>query len=96
MPEKSKKYTIYIGKFDGNKNTFSWNRYREFNTFKEADKEFNFFCKGLFDYDYEEFVKEFKTPRMDIEIRLGEKMVKWFGLYEKENVEDLEIKEVKE
>lgn len=92
MP-KIKKYTIYIGKFDANKNVFNWDKYREFNTFREADKEFNSFCKGLFDYDYDEFVKEFKTPRMDIEIRFGEKMVKWFGLYEKENIEGIQNKE---
>lgn len=94
MPDK--KIGIFIGKFNADKNTFSWDKYREFNTFREADKEFNSFCKSLFDYDYDEFVKEFKTPRMDVEIRFGEKKLKWFGLYEVENVEEEEQKVLKE
>lgn len=91
MPQGNKVIAIYIGYFDPKDNSFTWEKHREFKTFQEAEREFDTFCKKCFDYTYDEFIKEFGTPRMDVEIRQGSKMLKWFGLYEQQNA--LEISE---
>lgn len=91
MPKGNKVIAIYIGYFDIKKQTFSWDKYREYKTFQEAEREFDTFCKKCFEYTYDEFIQEFGTPRMDVEIRQGSKMLKWFGLYEQQNA--LEVSE---
>ncbi|MCR5187162.1 MAG: hypothetical protein K6D97_08655 [Clostridia bacterium] len=92
MPKiKDKTIALYIGTFDGKDNTFTWKKEKEFKTYEEAEKEFNKVCISTFDLTYEDFKEKYGSPRLDVEIRQGSKMLKWFGIYEKQDA--LEISE---
>lgn len=89
MPkEKNNDYVIYIGTFDGTDNTFSWKKTDSFQKFTSANASFKSLCKDVVAYSYDELMEIYDSPRLDIELRKGNSMIKWFGVYEKENILD--------
>lgn len=89
MPkEKTEDYVIYIGTFDGSDNTFTWKKKDSFKKFAPANSSFKSICKDVVAYSYDELMEIYNSPRLDIELRKGNTMVKWFGVYEKEDILD--------
>lgn len=84
MPKKLKKeIAIYIGVFDSDEQSFKWSKYKEYNEINKGITDFTELCKKCLNHTYNFLTKTYDSPRIDIELRVGAKMIKWFGLNEK-------------
>ena len=86
MPVK-KEIAIYIGTFDetkGEYGTYTWKKDDTFSSVKAGYSAFKKLCQKCSTYTYEDLMEIYDSPRLDIELRFGSKMLKWFGIYEKE------------
>lgn len=92
MPIKEKEIAIYVGTFDASDNTFNWKKVETFSTLKTAYVSFKNLCKKCVAYSYEELMDIYDSPRLDISLKQGDTLIKWFGVYEKEIAEEPEEK----
>lgn len=83
MPNVKKEIAIYIGVFDSDEQTFGWSKYKTFDKIDEGIKSFTDICSKCLTHTYDFLTKTYDSPRIDIELRAGSKMIKWFGLNEK-------------
>lgn len=103
MPEKINKkkeiktnsdvYEIYLGTF--NDDVFTWYSIKKFKDATQAYKEFKKYVNTQLKYTDEELKKVWDTGRLDIELRQGNKLLNWVGIYSRE-VKNLSEKEEKE
>lgn len=87
MP-KNLEIAIYIGTFSEKKQDTVWKKTQSFKSMKEGYIAFKDLCKKCAAYSYDELMEIYSSPRLDIELMQGDKMVKWMGIYEKQLEED--------
>lgn len=88
MADKNKSIVLYIGVFNGVTNKFIWKKEKEFDSLDPAIKSFKKTCVEAAGMDYDDLIKKYKSPRLDIELRIGNKLLKWMGLNEHEDIEE--------
>ena len=81
-------YELWLGSFEGE--NFKWKVIKKFNDFKKAFTAFKEFCDTQQGYSQEELKEVWSSPRLDIELRQGKKMLNWMGLYSRKVDKDLE------
>lgn len=86
-------YEIYLGTFLDN--TFTWYSVKKLKNLNEAYKEYKKYVNTQLKYTDEELKKVWDTGRLDIELRQGNKLLNWVGIYSRE-VKALSEKEEKE
>lgn len=84
MATKEKEIAIYIGTFDASDNSFTWKKDDTFSSLKSGYSAFKKLCQKCAGYTYDDLMEIYDSPRLDIELRQGTKMLKWFGIYEKD------------
>ena len=72
-------YEIWLGTFEGDK--FVWKTIKKFNDFQKAYKFYNDYVDKQESYTAEELQKIWSSPRIDIELRQGKKLLNWVGMY---------------
>ena len=72
-------YEIWLGSFEGDK--FVWKTIKKFNDFDKAYKFYNDYVDKQESYTAEELQKIWSSPRIDIELRQGKKLLNWVGMY---------------
>ena len=85
MPKEDKVYRLVVGTFDEKKNETKWHDVEEFNDFDKAQKEFRKYVSEQLKYNDDEFDKVWKTPRLDIELLVGDTLLNWAGVYARGN-----------
>lgn len=80
-------YELWLGSFEGE--NFKWKVISKFNDFNKAFKAFKDFCDKQASYSQEELKEVWSSPRLDIELRQGNKMLNWMGLYSRKVDKDL-------
>ena len=98
MPKKEIKsnsdvYEIYLGTFIDN--AFTWYSISKHKDPTDAYKEFKKYVNTQLKYTDEELQQVWDTGRLDIELRQGNKLLNWVGIYSRE-VKPLNEKEEKE
>lgn len=86
-------YEIYLGTFIDN--AFTWYSIKKFKDPTAAYKEFKNYVNTQLKYTDEELKQVWDTGRLDIELRQGNKLLNWVGIYSRE-VKPLTKKEEKE
>lgn len=86
-------YEIYLGTFIDN--AFTWYSISKHKDPTEAYKEFKKYVNTQLKYTDEELKQVWDTGRLDIELRQGNKLLNWVGIYSRE-VKPLSEKEEKE
>lgn len=85
MPKEDKVYRLVVGTFDEKKNETKWHDVEEFDDFDKAQKEFRKYVSEQLKYNDDEFDKVWKTPRLDIELLVGDTLLNWAGVYARGN-----------
>jgi len=93
MKSNSSIYEIYLGTF--NDNEFTWYSVGKYEDSTKAYKEYKKYVNTQLQYSDEELKKVWDTGRLDVELRLGNKLLNWVGIYSRE-VKALSEKETKE
>lgn len=62
----------------------------EFDDFDKAQKEFRKYVIEQLKYSDDEFDKVWETPRLDIELLMGETLLNWAGVYARGNKADVD------
>ena len=86
-------FEIYLGTF--NDDVFTWYSIKKMKDATEAYKEFKKYVNTQLKYTDEELKKVWDTGRLDIELRQGNKLLNWVGIYSRE-VKNLSKEEEKE
>lgn len=89
MPKEDKVYRLAVGIFDEKKNETNWHDVEEFDDFDKAQKEFRKYVSEQLKYSDDEFDKVWKTPRLDIELLVGDTLLNWVGVYARGNKADI-------
>lgn len=90
MPKEDKVYRLVVGTFDEKKNETKWHDVEEFDDFDKAQKEFRKYVIEQLKYSDDEFDKVWETPRLDIELLMGETLLNWAGVYARGNKADVD------
>lgn len=72
-------YTIDLGTFEGEK--FVWKTVKKFDTFEPAYKFYKDYVDKQMKYTDEELRKIWSSGRLDIELKKGNKLLNWVGIY---------------
>lgn len=72
-------YEVWLGTFEGDK--FVWKTIKKFNDRKKAAKFYDEYTDKQKSYTAEELAKIWSSPRIDIELRQGKKLLNWVGMY---------------
>ena len=72
-------YEIWLGTFEGDK--FVWKTIKKENDFKKAYKFYSDYVDKQESYSVEELQKIWSSARIDIELRQGNKLLNWIGMY---------------
>lgn len=93
MPDMSKQYQIILGTFIDNE--FIWHDVDSFDNLEDAYREFKKYVNAQLKYTDEELIKVWNTGRLDVELRRGNKLLNWVGIYAREvaNLDEDEEKE---
>lgn len=75
------KIDLWLGTFEGKSNKFVWKKLESFDSFDKAYAAFRKFIKEQLEYDSEELMKIWNSPRLDIELKQGDKLINWHGIY---------------
>ena len=86
-------YEIYLGTFIDN--AFTWYSIAKYKDLTKAYKEYKKYVNTQLKYTDEELKQVWDTGRLDIELRQGNKLLNWVGIYSRE-VKPLTEKEEKE
>lgn len=90
---KSSIYEIYLGTFSDNE--FTWYSVAKYSDPVKAYKEYKKYVNTQLKYTDEELKKVWDTGRLDVELRQGNKLLNWVGIYSRK-VTDLTHEEEKE
>lgn len=82
MPNMSKQYQLILGTFIDNE--FVWHDVDSYDTLEDAYKEFKKYVNAQLKYTDEELVKVWNTGRLDVELRRGNRLLNWVGIYARE------------
>lgn len=93
VKSNSDTYEIYLGTFIDN--AFTWYSISKFKDPTKAYKEFKTYVNTQLKYTDEELQQVWDTGRLDIELRQGNKLLNWVGIYSRE-VKPLSKEEEKE
>lgn len=93
IKSNSDTYEIYLGTFIDD--AFTWYSIKKFKDPTQAYKEFKKYVNTQLKYTDEELQQVWDTGRLDIELRQGNKLLNWVGIYSRE-VKDLSKEEEKE
>lgn len=72
-------YEIWLGSFEGE--DFKWKTIKKFNDRKKAYQFYESYVRKQESYTAEELAKIWSSPRIDIELRQGKKLLNWIGMY---------------
>lgn len=75
----AKRFSLYFGSFD--KEDFVWKVLSTHETFDDCYREYHKLCVKCIGMDLDELYDTYKSTRIDIEIRDGEKRLTWTGIY---------------
>lgn len=82
MPNISKQYQLILGTFIDDK--FVWHDVGSYDDQAEAYKEYKKYVNEQLKYSDDELVKVWNSGRLDIELRRGNKLLNWTGIYTRE------------
>lgn len=82
MPKMDKQYQLILGTFIDDE--FVWYDVDSFDDLDEAYKEFKKYVNSQLKYTDEELIKVWNTGRLDVELRRGNKLLNWVGIYARE------------
>lgn len=82
MPNMDKQYQLILGTFIDNK--FVWHDVDSFDDIEVAYREFKKYVDSQLKYSDEELLKVWNTGRLDVELRRGNKLLNWVGIYARE------------
>lgn len=82
MPNMDKQYQLILGTFIDNK--FVWHDVDSFDDIEVAYREFKKYVNSQLKYSDEELLKVWNTGRLDVELRRGNKLLNWVGIYARE------------
>lgn len=82
MPKMDKQYQLILGTFIDDE--FVWHDVDSFDDLEEAYKEFKKYVNSQLKYTDEELIKVWNTGRLDVELRRGNKLLNWVGIYARE------------
>ena len=82
MAKESKQYQLILGTFIDDK--FVWHDVGEYDDQAEAYREYKKYVNEQLKYSDEELVKVWSSGRLDIELRRGNKLLNWTGIYTRE------------
>ena len=82
MPNMSKQYQLILGTFIDNE--FVWHDVDSYDTLEDAYKNFKKYVTDQLKYTDEELVKVWNTGRLDVELRRGNRLLNWVGIYARE------------
>lgn len=82
MPKMDKQYQLILGTFIDDE--FVWHDVDSFDDLDEAYKEFKKYVNSQLKYTDEELIKVWNTGRLDVELRRGNKLLNWVGIYARE------------
>ena len=72
-------YEIWLGTFEGE--NFVWKTIKKFSDFDKAYEFYSKYVKKQESYSAEELAKIWSSARVDIELRQGNKLLNWIGMY---------------
>ena len=82
MPKKVIEYddfSLWLGSFEGEE--FVWKKLKTFTSFEDAYKAYKKFTNEQMQYDSKELLEIWDSARLDIELKQGEKLLNWVGIY---------------
>lgn len=82
MPDMSKQYQLILGTFIDNE--FVWHDVGSYDDQAEAYREYKKYVNEQLKYSDDELVKVWNSGRLDIELRRGNKLLNWTGIYTRE------------
>lgn len=82
MPDMSKQYQLILGTFIDNE--FVWHDVGSYDDQAVAYKEYKKYVNEQLKYSDDELVKVWNSGRLDIELRRGNKLLNWTGIYTRE------------
>lgn len=82
MPKMDKQYQLILGTFIDNK--FVWHDVDSYDDLDDAYREFKKYVNSQLKYTDEELVKVWNTGRLDVELRRGNRLLNWVGIYARE------------
>ena len=82
MPDMSKQYQLILGTFIDNE--FIWHDVNSYDDLPTAYKEFKKYVNSQLKYTDEELAKVWNSGRLDIELRRGNRLLNWVGIYARE------------
>lgn len=82
MPKMDKQYQLILGTFIDDE--FVWHDVDSFDNLEEAYKAFKKYVNSQLKYTDEELIKVWNTGRLDVELRRGNKLLNWVGIYARE------------
>ena len=86
MPDMSKKYQLILGTFIDDE--FVWHDVGSYDDLTAAYREYKKYVNEQLKYSDEELVKVWNSGRLDVELRRGNKLLNWVGIYTRETGED--------
>ena len=82
MPKMDKQYQLILGTFIDDE--FVWHDVDSFDNLEEAYRAFKKYVNSQLKYTDEELIKVWNTGRLDVELRRGNKLLNWVGIYARE------------
>lgn len=82
MPNMDKQYQLILGTFIDNE--FVWHDVGSYDDQAQAYKEYKKYVNEQLKYSDDELVKVWNSGRLDIELRRGNKLLNWTGIYTRE------------
>ena len=90
----AKRYALWFGSFD--KEDFVWKTLSTHETFDDCYRAYHKLCVECVGMDKDELYDKYKSTRIDIEIRDGEKRLNWVGIYSRRVDKTIEEDEEKD
>lgn len=82
MPNMSKQYQLMLGTFIDDE--FVWHDVDSYSDLKTAYAGFKKYVNSQLKYTDEELIKVWNTGRLDVELRRGNRLLNWVGIYARE------------
>lgn len=72
-------YDLILGSFEGE--DYIWKTLKHFTEWEKAYKAYKDFVNEQIQLDDEELLKIWSSPRLDVELKQGPKLINWVGIY---------------
>lgn len=87
-------YQLFIGFFEGE--DFKWKKIKSFDSYESGLVAFKNFVREHLEMDEKDLSKKWNTPRIDVELMMGDKLIQWAGIYNNSANDDEKNKPKKE